>query len=151
MQIHFNDTQPARGIRPRPCTASSPTTASVLPPLQLVGSHGAGRHPRRPGRRVHRWPKHQGGEGNADAYDRYEVGDDLVIERTYGSETDARSTWTIHAVDGSHATLNIDSVDDHAVAEGPRDEAVPEENLLWHQLHPVHRGGRAPHGQGRSA
>ena len=48
-------------------------------------------------------------EKNAHAYDRYARGEDLVIERTYGAGTDARSTWTIHAVDGEHATLNIDA------------------------------------------
>lgn len=48
-------------------------------------------------------------EKNAHAYDRYRRSDDFVIDRTYGSETDARSTWTIHAVDAHHATLNIDA------------------------------------------
>jgi ribosome-associated toxin RatA of RatAB toxin-antitoxin module len=48
-------------------------------------------------------------EKDAHAYDRYERGHDLVINRTYGSDTDARSTWTIHAVDAGHATLNIDA------------------------------------------
>jgi hypothetical protein len=48
-------------------------------------------------------------EKNAHAYDRCERRDDFVIHRTYGSESGARSTWTIHAIDANHATLNIDA------------------------------------------
>ena len=43
------------------------------------------------------------------AFDRYERHGDLVIKRTYGPESAARSTWTIHPVDAGHSTLTIDA------------------------------------------
>jgi ribosome-associated toxin RatA of RatAB toxin-antitoxin module len=43
------------------------------------------------------------------AYDRYERGRDLVIERTYEGNETARSTWTIHPVDGRRCRLTIDA------------------------------------------
>ncbi len=106
MQIHFNDTQPAGASAETlygvitdyasyPRFNSSVRTVQVVTHDDRGAEFIAGRSTKV--------------EKNAHAYDRYEVGDDLVIERTYGSETDARSTWTIHAVDGSHATLNIDA------------------------------------------
>jgi ribosome-associated toxin RatA of RatAB toxin-antitoxin module len=43
------------------------------------------------------------------AFDRYESNGDLVVERTYDGNESARSTWTVHAVDGDHCTLTIDA------------------------------------------
>jgi ribosome-associated toxin RatA of RatAB toxin-antitoxin module len=43
------------------------------------------------------------------AFDRYERHGDLVIKRTYGPESAAQSTWTIHPVDAGHSTLTIDA------------------------------------------
>ena len=106
MQIHFNDTQPAGASAETlygviTDYASYPRFNSAVRTVQVV-SHDeqgaefiAGRSTKV--------------EKNAHVYDRYERGDALVIERTYGSDTDAGSTWTIHAVDGAHATLNIDA------------------------------------------
>jgi ribosome-associated toxin RatA of RatAB toxin-antitoxin module len=43
------------------------------------------------------------------AFDQYQRYGDLVIERTYGPESTATSTWTIHPIDPSHSTLTIDA------------------------------------------
>jgi ribosome-associated toxin RatA of RatAB toxin-antitoxin module len=43
------------------------------------------------------------------AFDQYERHGDLVIKRTYGPESAAQSTWTIHPVDAGHSTLTIDA------------------------------------------
>jgi ribosome-associated toxin RatA of RatAB toxin-antitoxin module len=45
----------------------------------------------------------------ARAYDRYERRRDVVLERTYEGSPSARSTWTIHPVDGERSTLTIDA------------------------------------------
>jgi hypothetical protein len=83
-------------------------------------------------------------EKNAHAYDRYERRDDFVIHRTYGSESEARSTWTMHAVDANHATLNIDASVTMPWWRGMVMKPVPEEDLPRHQLHALHPGSRAP-------
>jgi hypothetical protein len=44
------------------------------------------------------------------AFDRYERHGELVIERTYDSDSTGRSTWTIHPVDANHSTLEIDAI-----------------------------------------
>jgi ribosome-associated toxin RatA of RatAB toxin-antitoxin module len=46
------------------------------------------------------------------AYDRYERRRDLVVERTYEGSPSARSTWTIHPVDGRNSSLTIDAAQD---------------------------------------
>jgi ribosome-associated toxin RatA of RatAB toxin-antitoxin module len=43
------------------------------------------------------------------AHDRYERGEDLVINRTYAGSPSARSTWTIHPVDADSCTLTVDA------------------------------------------
>jgi ribosome-associated toxin RatA of RatAB toxin-antitoxin module len=43
------------------------------------------------------------------AFDRYQRRRDLAVERTYADTPSARSTWTIHAIDGEHSTLTIDA------------------------------------------
>jgi ribosome-associated toxin RatA of RatAB toxin-antitoxin module len=45
---------------------------------------------------------------DARARDRYERGQDFVIERTYPDSPGGRSTWTIHPVDASNCALTID-------------------------------------------
>jgi len=106
MLIHFNDTQPAGASAETLFEvitdyADYPKFNSAVRTVEVVSRDAdgaefvAGRTTKV--------------EKNAHAYDRYSHGDDLVIERTYGGGTDARSTWTIHAVDGEHATLNIDA------------------------------------------
>jgi ribosome-associated toxin RatA of RatAB toxin-antitoxin module len=106
MNIHFNDTQPAAasadtlfdvitdyGHYPR--FNSHVKAVKVVSQDQRGAEFIAGRDTKV--------------EKDAHAYDRYERNGDLVVERTYGGGTDARSTWTIHAVDGDHSTLNIDA------------------------------------------
>jgi ribosome-associated toxin RatA of RatAB toxin-antitoxin module len=44
------------------------------------------------------------------AFDSYKHNGDLVVERRYEGNESARSTWTIHATDDAHCTLNIDAV-----------------------------------------
>jgi ribosome-associated toxin RatA of RatAB toxin-antitoxin module len=49
-------------------------------------------------------------EKNASATDRYRHSDDgYTIERSYGSDTDARSTWTVRPIDETHSTFGIDA------------------------------------------
>jgi ribosome-associated toxin RatA of RatAB toxin-antitoxin module len=49
-------------------------------------------------------------EKNASALDRYSHDDaGYTIERTYGSATDARSTWTVRSIDASRSTFGIDA------------------------------------------
>jgi ribosome-associated toxin RatA of RatAB toxin-antitoxin module len=43
------------------------------------------------------------------AFDRYERKSDLVVQRSYGGDESARSTWTVHPVDDTHCTLTIDA------------------------------------------
>jgi ribosome-associated toxin RatA of RatAB toxin-antitoxin module len=49
-------------------------------------------------------------EKNACAIDRY-LHDDgsYVIERSYGNDTDARSTWTVRPIDETHCAFGIDA------------------------------------------
>ena len=52
------------------------------------------------------------------AFDTYKQEGDLVVERTYEGNESARSTWTIHALDGRHCTLNIDAVQSMSRLQG---------------------------------
>ena len=106
MKIHFNDTRPATAPAETLYDvitdyAAYPRFNTAVRTMQVVRHDEAGAE-FVAGRKTKV-------EKNAHAYDRYARGEDLVIERTYGGGTDARSTWTIHAVDGGHATLNIDA------------------------------------------
>src|SRR3954447_7553609 len=104
MLIHFNDTQPAAASAQTLFDvitdfADYPEFNSAVRTVEVVSCDADGAE-FVAGRKTKV-------EKNAHAYDRYSLADDLVIERTYGGGTDARSTWTIHSVDGAHATLNI--------------------------------------------
>jgi ribosome-associated toxin RatA of RatAB toxin-antitoxin module len=106
MNIHFNDSRPAG--------ASAETLYAVITDYAAYPRFNYAVRTMRVVQHDERGAEFVAGrstkvEKNAHAYDRYEHGDNFVIERTYGAETDARSTWTIHAVDGGHATLNIDA------------------------------------------
>ncbi|HEY6797683.1 MAG TPA: SRPBCC family protein [Kineosporiaceae bacterium] len=46
----------------------------------------------------------------AHAYDAYRRGADLVVERTYAGMAGARSTWTVHPLDGDRCLLTIDAL-----------------------------------------
>src|SRR5262245_65845571 len=106
MEIHFNDTRPAAAPAETLYDvitdyAAYPRFNTAVRTMQVVRHDEAG-------------AEFVAGrsttvEKDAHAYDRYERGDDLVINRTYGADTDARSTWTIHVVDGDPATLNLDA------------------------------------------
>jgi len=69
------------------------------------------------------------------AFDRYQRNGDLVVERTYDGNESAHSTWTVHA---HHRRIPA-----HGPSTRPGDEARPQAPVLQHQLHPVHRRGRA--------
>jgi len=106
MLIHFNDTQsadaPARTLFDVITDyAAYPEFNSAVRTVEVI-SHDADGAEFAAGRKTKV-------EKNAHAYDRYSHDGDFVIERTYGGGTDARSTWTIHALDGERATLNIDA------------------------------------------
>jgi ribosome-associated toxin RatA of RatAB toxin-antitoxin module len=106
MKIHFNDTRPAHASAATlfdvitdyadyPRFNSHVMAVKVVSQDESGAEFIAGRNTKV--------------EKDAHAFDRYERRDDLVVERTYGGGTDARSTWTIHAVDGDSSTLNIDA------------------------------------------
>jgi ribosome-associated toxin RatA of RatAB toxin-antitoxin module len=109
MKIHFNDTQsanaPAEALFDTITDyANYPNFNSHVVTMDLI-SHDDERAEFRAGRNTTV-------EKNTRAFDHYSRRNgDLVIDRTYGAETgqDARSTWTIHAVDADHSTLNIDA------------------------------------------
>jgi len=106
MDIHFNDTQPAdapAGTLFEVITdyASYPSFNPALVKVQVVtkddtGAEFVADRKTKIGKRVR-------------AYDRYERGDDFVIERTYEGMASARCTWTVRPVDASHCTLTIDA------------------------------------------
>jgi ribosome-associated toxin RatA of RatAB toxin-antitoxin module len=106
MNIHFNDSRPA--------DAPAQTLYDVITDYDAYPRFNSAVRTMQVVERDERRAEFIAGrntkvEKNAHAYDRYSRGADLVIERTYGPDTDARSTWTIHAVDADHATLNIDA------------------------------------------
>jgi hypothetical protein len=65
------------------------------------------RQERRARRRVRRGSEDEDWQEGARV--RYERNGDFVVERTYEGSDSARSTWTIHPIDDSHCTLNIDA------------------------------------------
>jgi ribosome-associated toxin RatA of RatAB toxin-antitoxin module len=109
MNIHFNDTRPANASAETLFDtltdyANYPKFNSHVITMDLVHHDDVGAE--------FLAGRNTTVEKNTRAFDHYARRDgDLVIERTYGKETgtDARSTWTIHAVDAGHSTLNIDA------------------------------------------
>jgi len=106
MDIHFNDTRPADApaatlFEVLTDYASYPSFNSALINVRVVkkddgGAEFVADRKTKIGKKVR-------------AYDRYTHGRDMTIERTYEGNASARSTWTIHAVDGEHSTLTIDA------------------------------------------
>src|SRR5262245_66481290 len=94
MEIHFNDTRPAAAPAETLYDvitdyAAYPRFNSAVRTMQVVRHDEAGAE-FVAGRRTKV-------EKDAHAYDRHERGDDLATNRTYGSDTDACPTRTIHA------------------------------------------------------
>jgi ribosome-associated toxin RatA of RatAB toxin-antitoxin module len=57
-------------------------------------------------------------EKQVRAHDEYDRGPDLVVDRTYPTQSGARSTWTIRAVDETHSTLTVDAAQSVPWLEG---------------------------------
>jgi len=122
MEIHFNDTRPA--------AASAETLFEVVTDYGNYPSFNSALINVEVVRQ-----DEDGAEFVADrrtkiakkvrAFDRYERDADLVVERTYAGNETARSTWTIHPIDESHCTLNID-----AIQSMPRVQGVVMKPLL---------------------
>jgi ribosome-associated toxin RatA of RatAB toxin-antitoxin module len=107
MDIHFNDTRPAAAPAQTLFDvvtdyAHYPEFNSALINVEVVkkddrGAEFVADRKTKIGKKVR-------------AFDRYGRDGDLVVARTYEGNETARSTWTIHATDDGHCTLNIDAV-----------------------------------------
>ena len=115
MDIHFNDTRPAAApaetlFEVVTDYAGYPDFNSALINVDVVrkdedGAEFVADRKTKIGKKVR-------------AFDRYRHDGDLVVERRYDGNETARSTWTIHATDAGHSTLNIDAVQSMSRVQG---------------------------------